>query len=125
MRTAPTSDTGRDGPEGGNVDETAQERDAARTDAGFRELEIVAYVGDLKVVGFAHFGVAHRATSRRPSDYLRAFGDTRLTLSQVRLYKRGSQELVDTAPFVLLNLDKVDLIYAHDEVEEDPPSAGG
>ena len=24
---------------------------------GFKELEVVAYVGDFKIVGFAHFGV--------------------------------------------------------------------
>ncbi len=86
-----------------------------RVDTGFKELEIVAYVGDFKLVGFAHFGVGTRASSRRASDYIRAFSDSRITLSRVRIYSRLSQELSETAPFVILNLDKVDFIYARDE----------
>jgi len=86
-----------------------------RVDTGFKELEIVAYVGDFKLVGFAHFGVGTRASSRRASDYIRAFSDSRITLSRVRIYSRISQELSETAPFVILNLDKVDFIYARDE----------
>ncbi len=84
-------------------------------EVGFKELEIVAFIGDFKIVGFAHFGVGTRASSRRASDYIRAFSDTRITLSRVRIYHRSNQELVETAPFVILNLDKVDFIYARDE----------
>jgi hypothetical protein len=86
-----------------------------RTDTGFKELEIVAYMGDFKLVGFAHFGVGSRVSSRRASDYIRAFEDSRITLSRVRIYRRGGQELVETAPFVILNMEKVDFIYARDE----------
>ncbi len=86
-----------------------------RLDPGFRQLEIVAYAGDFKIVGVAHFGVGHRTTSRRPSDYIRSFNDKRLTLSKVRIYDRSSQELVETAPFIILNLDKVDFLYARDD----------
>lgn len=90
-------------------------------DTGFKELEIVAYVGDFKIVGFAHFGVGTRASSRRASDYIRAFSDSRITLSRVRIYARVDQELVETAPFVILNLDKVDFIYARDDDERAAP----
>ena len=62
-------------------------------DSGFKELEVVAYIGEFKIVGIAHFGVGQRASSRRPSDYIRAFSDTRLTLSKVRIYDKGSQDL--------------------------------
>jgi len=83
-------------------------------EVGFHELEIVAYVGELKIVGAAHFGITGRASSQRSSDYLRHFADTRLTLSKVRIFKIASNELVDTAAFVVLNLDRVDLVYARD-----------
>ena len=67
--------------------------DAMRDSSGFKELEVVAYIGEFKIVGIAHFGVGQRASSRRPSDYIRAFSDSRLTLSKVRIYGKGSQEL--------------------------------
>jgi hypothetical protein len=91
-------------------------------DIGFKELELVAYIGDFKLVGFAHFGVGTRASSRRASDYIRAFSDSRITLSRVRIYNRNTQDLAETAPFVILNLDKVDFIYARDEDEGGAPS---
>lgn len=101
----------------------AEHRDdtGLHVDIGFKELEIVAYIGDFKLVGFAHFGVGTRASSRRASDYIRAFSDTRITLSRVRIYTRSSQELAETAPFVILNLDKVDFLYARDDDEGATP----
>ena len=65
------------------------------------------------------FGMGGRATSRRASDFLRAFSDSKLTLSKVRIYSKGTQELLETVPFVLLNMDKVDFIYARDEGEDE------
>jgi hypothetical protein len=101
------------------VDDARGGFDAARADSGFKELEVVAYIGEFKIVGIAHFGVGQRASSRRPSDYIRAFSDSRLTLSKVRIYGKGRQDLLETAPFIILNLDKVDFLYARDE-----PDAG-
>jgi len=101
------------------VDDARAGFDAARADSGFKELEVVAYIGEFKIVGIAHFGVGQRASSRRPSDYIRAFSDSRLTLSKVRIYGKGRQDLLETAPFIILNLDKVDFLYARDE-----PDAG-
>ena len=90
-----------------------------RVEIGFKELEIVAFIGEFKIVGLAHFGITGRASSQRPSDYLRAFSDTRLTLSQVRIYQgHATDELLDTAPFVILNLDKVDFLYAREPQDE-------
>jgi hypothetical protein len=97
----------------------AEHRDdpGMHVDIGFKELEIVAYIGDFKLVGFAHFGVGTRASSRRASDYIRAFSDSRITLSRVRIYSRTTQDLAETAPFVIVNMDKVDFLYARDEEE--------
>src|SRR5665647_1367220 len=92
-----------------------------RLDGGFKELEIVAFIGEFKIVGVAHFGVDSRTSSRRASDYIRAFNDVRLTLSQVRIYSKATKELLDTAPFILLNMDKVDFIYAPDDDEGRAP----
>jgi hypothetical protein len=89
--------------------------EATRESSGFKELEVVAYIGEFKIVGIAHFGVGQRASSRRPSDYIRAFSDSRLTLSKVRIYSKGNQELFETAPFIILNLDKVDFLYARED----------
>ena len=93
-----------------------------RFETGFREIEIVAYIGEFRIVGVAHFGMAARTSSRRASDYIRSVSDTRLTLSKVRIYNKTTQELVDMAPFVLLNMDKVDFLYGRDEDEEGAPA---
>ncbi len=98
------------------MDEARPGMDTLR-DGGFKELEVVAYIGEFKIVGIAHFGVGQRSSSRRPSDYIRAFSDSRLTLSKVRIYNKGSHDLVDTAPFIILNLDKVDFLYARDDAD--------
>jgi hypothetical protein len=82
-----------------------------------KAFEVVAYTGEFKVVGTAHFGLGQRASSRRASDYIRAFSDTKMTLADVRIYSRDRLEIIDTAPFVVLNLEKVDLIYARDDEE--------
>jgi hypothetical protein len=100
-------------PEFGAVD-----RGGSHHETNFREIEIVAYLGEFKIVGVAHFGIGGRATSRRASDFIRAFSDPRLTLSKVRIYSKGTQELLETAPFVLVNMDKVDFIYAREEEDE-------
>ena len=71
-------------------------REGLSVDTGFKELEIVAFTGDFKIIGMAHFGVGHRASSRRSSDYLRQFSDSRLTLSKVRIYSKATQELLET-----------------------------
>ena len=102
-------------------DEGSAARESLPFDAGYKEFEIVAYIGEFKIVGVAHFGVGVRASSRRASDYIRAFNDVRLTLSQVRIYLKATKELLDTAPFILLNMDKVDFLYARDEDEGRAP----
>jgi hypothetical protein len=94
--------------------------ESAHTDTGYQELELVVYIGDLRVVGNAHFGVGHRASSRRPSDFIRAFADERLTLSSVRVYSKASNELIDTSPFSIINLSRVDMMYARELGEEEP-----
>jgi hypothetical protein len=93
-------------------------------DTTFHKLEIVAYVGDLKVIGLAHFGVEQRQTSRRASDFIRGFGDERLTVSQARIYSKSGAELLETSPFVILNLRNIDLIYAREQPEGVEPAAG-
>ena len=60
------------------------------------------------------------ASSRRASDYIRSFNDARLTLSRVRIYNKTTRELIDTAPFVLVNMDKVDFLYGRDQEGEAP-----
>jgi hypothetical protein len=101
------------------MDDARAGNEAMRGDTGFKELEVVAYIGEFKIIGIAHFGVGQRASSRRPSDYIRAFSDSRLTLSKVRIYSKGSQDLLETAPFIILNLDKVDFLYAREDEETD------
>jgi len=85
-----------------------------KVEIGFLELEVVAYTGDLKIVGYAHFGHGGRTTSRRASDHLRHIGEDRLTLSRARIYRQATDELLDSAPFVVVNLSRVDVVYARD-----------
>ena len=103
-------------------DDASAARESLHFDTGFKEIEIVAYIGEFRIVGVAHFSVGSRASSRRASDYIRAFNDARLTLSQVRIYSKATKELLDTAPYILLNMDKVDFIYARDEDEGRTPA---
>ena len=104
-------------------DEHGSAQAVPRFDAGFKEIEIVAYIGEFRIVGVAHFGVGARASSRRASDYIRSFNDARLTLSRVRIYNKTTKELIDTAPFVLVNMDKVDFLYGRDQEGEAPAAA--
>jgi hypothetical protein len=99
--------------------------DSLLSDSNFREIEIIAYIGEFRIVGIAHFGLGHRASSRRASDYIRSFQDPRLTLSQVRIFNKATRELVDTAPFILLNMDKVDFLYGRDEDSFAVPAGSG
>jgi hypothetical protein len=94
---------------------------AGSYDVGFKEIEIVAFISDFKIVGVAHFGVGQRASSRRSSDYIRQCNDARLTLSKVRIYNKGNQQLLETAPFVILNMDKVDFVYAREDEGQTSP----
>jgi hypothetical protein len=94
---------------------------AGNSDVGFKEIEIVAFISDFKIVGVAHFGVGQRASSRRSSDYIRQCNDARLTLSKVRIYNKGNQQLLETAPFVILNMDKVDFVYALEDEGQTSP----
>jgi len=96
-----------------------------KVEIGFLELEVVAYTGDLKIVGYAHFGHGGRTTSRRASDHLRHIGEERLTLSRARIYRQATDELLDSAPFVVVNLDRVDVVYARDAQDEAAPQQGG
>jgi hypothetical protein len=94
-----------------------------KVEISFHELEIVAYVGGLKIVGQAHFGRSGRSSSQRSSDYLRHFTDDRLTLSEVRIYRHDTGALIDTASFTILNLGRVDMVYAREvggEMTGDP-----
>ena len=102
-----------------------REQDPLHCDTNFREIEIIAYIGEFRIVGVAHFGLGQRASSRRASDYIRSFNDPRLTLSRVRIYNKATKELIDTAPFILLNMDKVDFLYGRDESPCEQPAPGG
>ncbi len=102
------------------VDASADAAETNRAETGFKELKVVAYVDRFKVVGIAYFGVGHRATSRRASDFIRSFNDTRLTLADADIFDSQSGDLLEKSPFVVLNLDKVDFIYARDD---EPPAA--
>ncbi len=90
------------------------EEEQLGVNVGFELLELVIYVNDLKIIGHAHFGVSGRHGGRRASDYIRSYPDKRLTLSDVRVYRKGSADLYDAAPFMIVNLEAVDLIYSRE-----------
>ena len=100
------------------AEQQVKEEEQLTVSVGFELLELVVYVNDLKIVGHAHFGASGRHASRRASDYIRLFPDKRLTLSDVRVYRKGSADLYDAAPFLSVNMDVIDLIYARE------PNAG-
>ena len=85
-----------------------------KVEIGFLELEVVVYVGALKIVGYAHFSQSGRTTSRRSSDHLRHISDPKLTLSRANIYRVATDELIETVPFVVINLDRADVVYARD-----------
>jgi hypothetical protein len=96
-----------------------------KVEIGFLELEVVAFAGAVKIVGYAHFGISGRATSRRASDYIRHFNDTKLTLSRASVYRAATDELIETVPFAVLNLDRVEVIYARDIEPDDAGASRG
>ena len=98
--------------------EGIREEEQMAVNVGYEELELVVYVNDLKIIGRAHFGVSGRHGARRASDYIRSYPDKRITLSDVRVYMKGSADLYDAAPFMIINLDAVDLLYSRE------PNAG-
>ena len=59
-----------------------------------------------------------KSTGREYTD----LSDSRLTLSKVRIYSKVTQELLETTPFVIVNMDKVDFIYAREEEADDAPA---
>jgi hypothetical protein len=89
-----------------------------------RKLELVAFLGDHRIVGTAHFGTNGSALSPRSSDCIRNFNDDLLTLSNVCIWRTSTGQFVERAPFVLLNMDKVDFIYACDESPRRKPDGG-
>jgi hypothetical protein len=97
------------------ADHDVESEDVEHAGTGLKELELVAYIGDFKIVGVAHIGVGQRASSRRASDYIRQLRDNRLTLSDVRIYAKGTQELLETTPFVIVNMDKIDFMFARED----------
>ena len=96
------------------ADHDGEMQDIESSDTGLKQLELVAYIGDFKIVGVAHVGVGQRASSRRASDYIRQLRDNRLTLSNVRIYAKGTQELLEITPFVIVNMDKIDFMFARE-----------
>ena len=94
-----------------------------KVEIGFLELEVVAYVGNLRIVGYAHFGNGGRTTARRSSDHLRHITDSKLTLSRASIYRADSDVLVETAPYVVINLDRADVIYARDAPNSEADAA--
>ena len=118
---------GRGADGSGRTEEGRKTKDDSRrrargpaSTAGFKELEIVAYIGEFKIVGVAHFGVGQRAElAARLRLHPRFRRRPPHALAGAHL-QQGHQELLDTAPFILLNMDKVDFIYARDEDEGRP-----
>ena len=94
--------------------EEVKEEQQVEVNVGYEELELVVYVNDLKIIGRAHFGLSGRHGARRASDYIRSYPDKRMTLSDVRVYRKGSADLYDAASFMIVNLEAVDLIYSRE-----------
>ena len=89
-------------------------------DTGFKELEIVAYIGEFKIVGIAHFGVGQRAElAARLGLHPRVQRQPAHAVQGAHL-RKGTQELLETAPFIILNMDKVDFIYAREDAGRGP-----
>lgn len=88
-----------------------------RIATGGRRLQVTAYCGQLKFTGIAHVGIPSRTTSRRPSDILFFYAEKNLKLADVRIFDRGLDRIVDEPPFVILNISRMDAIYA-EEMEE-------
>ncbi len=85
-------------------------------ETGNVRLKVTAYTGGMKATGTVYVNISGRTTDRRPSDLLRHFPDRYMTLSQVELRRLVDDEPVQELPFILLNLELVEALYA-EEVE--------
>lgn len=73
---------------------------------------VTAYSGPLKYTGVAHVGIPTRTTSRRPSDILFFYTEQNLKLADVRVYDRGLDRIIDEPPYIILNISRIDAMYA-------------
>lgn len=95
---------------------------AYRADVGHRRFQITAYTGGLKVTGIAYYAADTRTTSRRASDFIHSLSTERLTLSSARIYERATGLVIDEPAFIVLNVPRIDAMYA-DEIEGSEPGS--
>lgn len=102
-------------------DMTESQNAAFRTAAGMRRFELTIYVGGLKVVGIVFHSSDTRSSSRRPSDFLHALNQPRLTLSSPRIYERTSDKVIDEPPFTVVTMERIDAMHAIELEEGEQP----
>lgn len=88
-----------------------------KVDVSGRRLRVTAYIDKLKLTGIAYVGVPSRTTSRRPSDILFYYPERHLKLAEVRIFDRDSGKIIDEPPFIIINVERVDAVYA-EELDE-------
>ena len=96
-----------------------------KVEIGFLELEVVAYSGRPQDRGLRPFQPGGRMTARRSSDHLRHITDSKLTLSRASIYRAATDELIETTPYVVINLDRIDVLYARDVPDDEAAAAAG
>ncbi len=77
-------------------------------------LGISAYTANLKITGQVHLNVSTRSSDRRPSDLIHNFPGQRMTLSKVKIYSIQDGRLLEETPFIVLNIDTVDILWAEE-----------
>ena len=99
-------------------------RKAFRINSGNRRFRITLYVGGLRIVGTAFLTMDTRSSSRRTSDFLRHFPEDYMTLTEVQIYDLELDSIIDEPDFILLNVKKIDLLYAKELESVEPGNAG-
>ncbi|MHB8168968.1 MAG: hypothetical protein ACYDET_04875 [Thermoleophilia bacterium] len=87
-------------------------RKAFQIDSGNRRFRVTIYMGGFKVVGTAILTMDTRSSSRRTSDFLRNFPEDYMTLTEVQIHDLELNTVIDEPDFILLNVKKIDLLYA-------------
>ncbi len=88
-----------------------------RVDTSGRQYQVTVYTEGLKIIGRASWSVDTRSSSRRASDFLHSLPLDRITLAKPHVYDRSSGLIIDEPEFIIVNMQRINAIYAEEQAE--------
>ncbi|MHB1325905.1 MAG: hypothetical protein ACYDGS_09695 [Thermoleophilia bacterium] len=88
-----------------------------QVDTSGRQYQVTVYTEGLKIIGIASWSIDTRSSSRRASDFLHSLPLDRLTLAKPHLYDRSSGLIIDEPDFIIVNMQRIQAIYAVEQTD--------